>query len=83
MRVSAELAITPEAVESLRRSLAQFFAEQPSGTAAQIRDAWGVTRKYAIPYLEYFDRLQVTDRSDSVRVAGPRLHDVSIEDELL
>ena len=82
LRVSAELVISPESLEALRASLKRFFADQPSGTAAEIRDAWGVTRKYAIPYLEYFDRLGITERSDSVRVAGRRLHDFSIEEVL-
>jgi selenocysteine-specific elongation factor len=82
LRVSPELAITPAALDSLRKRLVEFFADRQSGTAADIRDAWGVTRKYAIPYLEYFDRLQITSRTDSVRVAGARLHDFSIEEML-
>jgi selenocysteine-specific elongation factor len=35
---------------------------------ADLRDAWGTTRKYAVPYGEYLDRLGITRREGDIRV---------------
>lgn len=37
-------------------------------TAAQVRDAFGTTRKYALALLEHFDSLGVTKRVGDARV---------------
>ncbi|WP_418255924.1 SelB C-terminal domain-containing protein, partial [Gordonibacter urolithinfaciens] len=41
-------------------------------TAAELRDAMGTTRKYAIPLLEHFDAQGVTRRDGDLRVLGPK-----------
>jgi selenocysteine-specific elongation factor len=49
------------------------FATAPSISVAQAKDALGVTRKHAIPLLEYFDQRRVTLRRGDLRVPGPNL----------
>ncbi|RMF40451.1 MAG: selenocysteine-specific translation elongation factor [Planctomycetota bacterium] len=49
------------------------YQQQPELTVADIRDLWGVTRKHAIPLLEYCDRAGITRRQGDVRVAGVNL----------
>ncbi len=38
---------------------------------AQLRDAWGVTRKHAVPLCEYLDEIGITKRDGDTRVVGP------------
>ena len=53
--------------------LSELFEASPELAVADIRDRWQVTRKHAIPFLEYCDQSKVTLRSDNVRRAGPSL----------
>ncbi len=50
------------------QDLRSLFAEQPEPTVAEIRDHLGITRKYAIPLLEYCDRIGVTRREGDKRL---------------
>ena len=67
--------LTPDVLASLKRELRELFLEQPELTVAAIRDHWGLTRKHAIPFLEYFDDSGLTCRSGNLRTAGGRLND--------
>ena len=59
------------------------LAANPEGlTMAEIRDALGTTRKFALPLIGILDRNGATRRRDDVRIAGPRLDRV-IEGEAL
>lgn len=63
-----------EAVESAAVEVARLLAAKPEGvTVAEIREAWGTTRKYALPLLARLDGTGVTRRRDDVRIAGRRL----------
>jgi hypothetical protein len=42
-------------------------------TLAEIRDAFGMTRKHVVPLAEYFDETGVTIRQGDLRHAGPAL----------
>ncbi len=46
-------------------------------TVAQLRDAWGTTRKFAIPLLSRLDSTGVTRRRGDFRIAGPRMPEPS------
>ena len=64
------------AVDAAAVALADLLAAQPSGvTVAEIRDAWGTTRKYALGLLARLDATGVTRRRGDLRIAGPRLPD--------
>jgi len=45
-------------------------------TVAEVRDAWGTTRKYALALLARLDGTGVTRRRGDLRIAGSRLPQV-------
>ena len=62
------------AVDEAARVVARLLADQPEGvTVAEVRDAWGATRKYALALLARLDSTGVTRRRGDLRIAGPRL----------
>lgn len=72
-RLSPDFAIDSAAIEKLRVTLAEYFRTHPTVTTSEIREHWGITRKHAVPILEYFDARQITTRQGDVRAPGPRL----------
>ena len=69
VRVSEELVFHPTALEHLRGLLLKYRRERGEriGVPA-FKDLTGITRKYAIPLLEYLDREQATRRAGDERV---------------
>ena len=62
------------AIDEAARVVARLLADRPDGiTVAEARDAWGTTRKFAIPLITRLDETGVTRRRDDLRIAGPRL----------
>jgi len=59
-----------EAVEAARKVVMDLFAKSGSFETVEFRDALGVSRKYAVPLLDYFDTLHLTVRSGSRRTPG-------------
>ena len=41
---------------------------KPEVSVAEVRDLWGISRKYAVPLLEYFDQQKITRRQGDKRV---------------
>ncbi len=69
VRVNSELHFSAAAIEDARTTIAEEIGRRPQGaTAADLRNALGVSRKYAIPLLEYFDARGVTKRVGDLRV---------------
>jgi selenocysteine-specific elongation factor len=54
----------------MRKRVAERLARGPGATVAELRDLLGTTRKYAVPFCEYLDRIGVTHREGDLRVAG-------------
>jgi selenocysteine-specific elongation factor len=79
VRISPLLALDREALESLRQSLADYFETHPTGTVSEIREIWHMTRKHAVPVLEFFDQCQITQRAGDNRSAGPRIAQSAVE----
>lgn len=67
IRVSEEIVVLAETMASAKTTIAKAFEDQGPLTAAQIKDALGTTRKYAIPLLEHLDREGFTQRDGDVR----------------
>jgi selenocysteine-specific elongation factor len=67
IKVSDELVFHRRALEELRRGIASYKAKSTNIDVAAFKDLTGVTRKYAIPLLEYLDRERVTKRVGDVR----------------
>ena len=62
------------AIDEAATIVARLLVDQPDGiTVADARDAWGTTRKFAIPLITRLDETGVTRRRDDLRIAGPRL----------
>ncbi len=64
------------AVQQAARVVAELLADRPEGvTVAEVRDAWGTSRKFTLALLARLDRTGVTRRQGDHRVGGPRLPD--------
>ena len=68
VKISDELVFHRSALEQLRRQLAARKAQSPKINVADFKDLTGVSRKYAIPLLEYLDRERVTRRVGDERI---------------
>jgi selenocysteine-specific elongation factor len=62
IKVSDELVFHRSALEELRRQMAAYKVKSAKIDVAKFKELTGVTRKYAIPLLEYLDRERVTKR---------------------
>jgi selenocysteine-specific elongation factor len=67
VKISDELVFHRSALEELRRLLVAQKAKSPKMDVARFKELTGVSRKYAIPLLEYLDREHVTRRVGDVR----------------
>ena len=67
VKISDDLVFHRTALEGLRRQIAGFKAKAPKIDVGQFKDLTGVSRKYAIPLLEYLDRERVTKRVGDAR----------------
>jgi len=68
IKVSDDLVFHRVVLDQLRTSLAAQRAKNPRINVAAFKDLTGVSRKYAIPLLEYLDREHVTKRVGDERV---------------
>ncbi len=71
MSVSREYYFHREALDQLTKSLRDYASQhEPERLidVATFKDLAGVSRKYAIPLLEYFDRERVTRRAGDRRI---------------
>jgi len=73
VRVNSELHFSAVAMERAKELAAQWLSAHPDGaSAADLRSALGVSRKYAIPLLEYLDAQGFTKRVGDLRVLRNR-----------
>ena len=68
IKVSDELVFHRSALDHLRKELAELKRKMPRIDVARFKDFTGVSRKYAIPLLEYLDRERVTKRVGDERI---------------
>lgn len=69
VEISSTLFISRAAADELCQKVVRALEQKPEGlTVAEIRDVLGTTRKYAVPYCEYLDRIGVTERRGDIRV---------------
>jgi len=68
IRVSEDLVFHGNALVGLRQKLAAQKAQSPKIDVGAFKELTGVSRKYAIPLLEYLDRERVTKRIGDHRV---------------
>jgi selenocysteine-specific elongation factor len=68
IKISEDLVFHQSALAELRQKMAALKANAPKIDVARFKDMTGVSRKYAIPLLEYLDRERVTRRVGDERV---------------
>ena len=68
LKLGDDLVFHRGALESLRATLAEFKKRSNRIDVATFKELTGVSRKYAIPLLEYLDRERVTRRDGDARI---------------
>jgi selenocysteine-specific elongation factor len=68
VKLADDLVFHRDALEALRRQVVANKAKTPKLSVPQFKDIFGITRKYAIPLLEYLDRERVTRRVGDERI---------------
>jgi selenocysteine-specific elongation factor len=68
VRVKESLYFHAEALQSIQDRLVSYLREKKEIGPGDVKDLLGITRKYAIPLMEYFDAQRVTVRQGERRV---------------
>ena len=68
VKVNEELIFHHQALAALKAKLLEMKKTSPKFDISRFKDVTGITRKYAIPLLEYFDREHLTRRVGNERV---------------
>jgi selenocysteine-specific elongation factor len=68
VKLSDDLVFHRDALDALRRQIVAQKTKTPKLNVGNFKDLFGVTRKYAIPLLEYLDRERVTRRVGDERI---------------
>jgi selenocysteine-specific elongation factor len=72
VKVTPDLAYHRDLLAEAAREVRAILRDRGELGVADLKERLGVSRKYAVPLLEHFDRLGVTRRKGDARVAGPR-----------
>jgi selenocysteine-specific elongation factor len=70
VKVYENMYFTTAAIEEGKRILSHYFAAQKELSLATARDLFNTTRKYALPLVEYYDRIRFTKRVGDLRLKG-------------
>jgi len=73
MRVGEEGWISAPVLDEVIARVAGIIGAKGSMSIGDFKDELGLSRKYAVPLLEYLDSSGCTRREGDVRVAGPEL----------
>jgi len=69
-RLDQRIFLHRDAIEAARQVVLRLFATKRTFSTMEFRDALGVSRKYAVPLLDYLDKLRLTVRSGHDRSPG-------------
>jgi selenocysteine-specific elongation factor len=67
IKISEDLYFNAKAIEGLKNALTDFFASKEELTPADFKDLTGLSRKFAIPLLEFMDKQKFTVRIGNSR----------------
>ena len=70
VKVTSDFYYDRAALSDMAGRIRDYFARQTEMRVADLKDLLGISRKHAVPVLEYFDRAGITRRLGDVRVAG-------------
>jgi selenocysteine-specific elongation factor len=68
IKISEDLVFHRETLEELKHQVSEWKSKSPKIDVSRFKDLVGVSRKYAIPLLEYLDREHVTRRAGDERI---------------
>jgi selenocysteine-specific elongation factor len=68
VRVKDDIFLHRETYQEMRERVLSHFRTQPSINVGTMKDLFGVSRKYAIPFLEHLDDVRITRRQGDERV---------------
>ena len=72
VRVNLNISMTPEAHTELLRIAKHELHRAGQLSVQTLKRATGMSRKYCVPMMEYFDRIGITVRRGDIRYPGPR-----------
>ena len=72
IKVKEDLFFHKKVIEELNRRLVDFIQERGEITTPELKKLTGVSRKYTIPLIEYFDKIQLTVRIGDKRILRKR-----------
>jgi len=67
VRINQSILMTSSNLDILKDKLITFFKSKSSISVPELKELLNISRKYAIPILEYLDKIQFTCRSGNVR----------------
>jgi selenocysteine-specific elongation factor len=70
LRLDEKVLVHPSAIERAKAVALELFRAASGFTTTEFRDALGVSRKYAVPLLDYLDSIKWTVRSANRRTPG-------------
>jgi selenocysteine-specific elongation factor len=70
VRLDERLCIHRDALEAAKQEALRLFGQKRSFSTMEFRDALGVSRKHAVPVLDYLDKVRFTVRSGHDRTPG-------------
>ena len=70
-RIKDDIFLTDENERTLKEKIKEFFKNNSIMNPADMKMTTGVSRKYAIPYMEYLDRIRITLRVGDNRKLSP------------
>ena len=68
LKVSETLYYDAAAIEVLLKDVTAFIEKEGEIDAPRFKNLTGLTRKFSIPLLEYFDRIKLTIRVGDIRI---------------
>ncbi len=70
IKLSENMYFAQSAIETGKELLEDYFAREQELSLATARDLFNTSRKYALPLVEYYDRIRFTRRVGDLRVKG-------------
>jgi selenocysteine-specific elongation factor len=70
MRLNDQIWMHRDAVEAGKQTALKLFSRAPAFSTMEFRDALGVSRKFAVPLVDYLDKIRFTVRSGNNRTPG-------------
>ena len=68
VRVNRDIYYLKDQIDDIKSKLDVFFGTDEKLEPKNMKEIAGVSRKYAIPLLEYFDNIGYTNKKDSYRI---------------